>query len=131
MADQEAELLTTATAPSLSNHPDRPHDSSFVEGVASAGHDQPSNNNAPQQQPTLSEKDADNFDRDVLHRGVRDAGRWAYGTILVEAGVWNDRGTHMIRPPGWWLDPVFHAQQHEQLKQKVTIGTSAIGSHPQ
>ena len=65
--------LTTATAPSLSNHPDRPHDSSFAEGVASAGHDQPSNNNAPQQQPTLSEKDADNFDRDVLHRGVRDA----------------------------------------------------------
>ncbi|CAB9501315.1 Transmembrane protein DDB [Seminavis robusta] len=66
-----------------------------------------------------SERDVD-FDHDVLHRGVRDAGRWAYGTIYVEVWVWNEHKTRLFRPPGgWWLDPVFHQQQHARLEQNV------------
>lgn len=51
----------------------------------------------------------DAYDDDLLHRAVADAGRWAYGTVLVE--VWVQHGTSLVRPPsGWWLDPVYHAQ---------------------
>ena len=64
--------------------------------------------------------DITDFDQDVLHRGVRDAGRWAYGTVMVEVWVWNERKTHLIRPlGGWWLDPIFHRQQHDQLASEL------------
>ena len=41
----------------------------------------------------------------------------------MEVWVWNDHRTHLIRPPGgWWLDPVFHEQQHEQLHSGDSSG---------
>ena len=51
----------------------------------------------------------DDYDDDLLHRAVADAGRWAYGAVLVE--VWVMHRTKLIRPTsGWWLDPVYHVQ---------------------
>ncbi|KAL3943625.1 MAG: hypothetical protein SGBAC_002293 [Bacillariaceae sp.] len=47
----------------------------------------------------------DSYDRDFLHRVVEDAGRWAFGVILVELWVLNDTGTQLYRPEcGWWMD---------------------------
>ena len=45
-----------------------------------------------------------------MHRAIQDAGRWAYGTVLIEVWVLNDDRTQLIRPPGgFWLDPVFYS----------------------
>ena len=53
--------------------------------------------------------DDDNYDNDFLHRVVEDAGRWAYGTVLVEVWVLNPQKTHLYRPDdGWWIDPYFY-----------------------
>jgi hypothetical protein len=49
-------------------------------------------------------------DNDFLHRVVEDAGRWAFGTVLVELWVLNEDRTHLERPDnGWWVDPIYHA----------------------
>ena len=49
----------------------------------------------------------DDYDDDLLHRAVADAGRWAYGTVLVEVWI-HTGGTTLIRPTsGWWLDPMY------------------------
>jgi len=56
----------------------------------------------------LQEEQQDDFDNDLLHRAVEDAGRWAFGTVFVEVWVLNDARTHLIRPGnGWWIDPAF------------------------
>jgi hypothetical protein len=50
------------------------------------------------------------YENDFLHRVVEDAGRWAFGTVLVELWVLNENRTHLERPDnGWWLDPIYHA----------------------
>jgi len=44
-----------------------------------------------------------------LHRAIADAGRWAYGTVLVEMWVLSEDRTCLFRPESaWWVDPVFH-----------------------
>lgn len=49
------------------------------------------------------------YDTRLLHRVVADAGRWAYGTVLVEVWALSDDRTHLFRPEaGWWVDSVFH-----------------------
>jgi len=51
------------------------------------------------------------FDDNLLHRAVADAGRWAYGVVYTELWVWDD--TCLRRPNGaWWVDPMFHQKQH-------------------
>ena len=50
---------------------------------------------------------ADDFDRQLLHKAVADAGRWAVGAIMVEVWVMNSANTKLFRPKvGWWIDPV-------------------------
>lgn len=56
---------------------------------------------------------ADLYDEDLLRRAVADAGRWAYGTILVE--VWlltQDELALILAHSGWWIDPVYHRTYH-------------------
>ena len=49
------------------------------------------------------------FDDKLLHRAVRDACRWAYGTVFVEVWALSDDHTCLFRPEaGWWIDPVYH-----------------------
>jgi hypothetical protein len=51
------------------------------------------------------------YDDTVLHRAVMDAGRWAFGTVLVEMWVLSEDRTCLFRPEGgWWIDPSFHSQ---------------------
>jgi hypothetical protein len=58
---------------------------------------------------TAQRQSSDPFDNSLLHRAVADAGRWAYGVMLVEVWVQNDI-TQLVRPEaGWWIDPVFHS----------------------
>uniref|UniRef100_A0A7S3P9G5 Uncharacterized protein n=1 Tax=Amphora coffeiformis TaxID=265554 RepID=A0A7S3P9G5_9STRA len=66
----------------------------------------------------------DDYDDDLLHRAVADAGRWAYGTVLVE--VWVKHKTSLIRPTsGWWLDPVYHSQPCDKLTCQICRLTDA------
>ena len=55
----------------------------------------------------------DTYDNDFLHRVVQDAGRWAYGIVMVEVWVLNEQRTHLERPESaWWIDPIYHQQHH-------------------
>jgi hypothetical protein len=63
-----------------------------------------------------AERDADayatsmEYDAQRLQRAVADAGRWAYGIVLVEVWTLNQDRTFLYRPDGgFWLDPVFHS----------------------
>ena len=38
------------------------------------------------------------FDEDMLHRAIADTGKWAYGTISVEAWVLNEQTGKLVRP---------------------------------
>lgn len=56
---------------------------------------------------------ADSHDEELLSRSVADAGRWAFGTIVVE--VWlltKDKLQLMLCPRGVWTDPVYHSSYH-------------------
>jgi len=51
----------------------------------------------------------DHFDEDLLHCAIKDAGRWAYGIVMVEIWVLKEDKTALFRPDGgWWIDPVWH-----------------------
>eukprot|EP00584_Thalassiosira_punctigera_P010808 CAMPEP_0172546076 /NCGR_PEP_ID=MMETSP1067-20121228/15897_1 /TAXON_ID=265564 ORGANISM="Thalassiosira punctigera, Strain Tpunct2005C2" /NCGR_SAMPLE_ID=MMETSP1067 /ASSEMBLY_ACC=CAM_ASM_000444 /LENGTH=514 /DNA_ID=CAMNT_0013332947 /DNA_START=78 /DNA_END=1625 /DNA_ORIENTATION=+ len=53
------------------------------------------------------EKRDDDFDRDMLYRAIADTGRWAYGTVSVEAWVFSEQTGKLIRPErAFWFDPV-------------------------
>jgi hypothetical protein len=48
----------------------------------------------------------DEYENEFFHRVVENAGRWAFGVILVEVWVLNEAKTHLFRPEnGWWIDP--------------------------
>jgi HPP family len=52
---------------------------------------------------------ATQYDTHLLKRAVEDAGRWAYGIILVEVWALNQDQTFLYRPDnGFWIDPVYH-----------------------
>jgi hypothetical protein len=52
---------------------------------------------------------ATQYDSHLLKRAVSDAGRWAYGIILVEVWALNSDQTFLYRPDnGYWIDPVYH-----------------------
>jgi hypothetical protein len=52
---------------------------------------------------------ATQYDSHLLKRAVSDAGRWAYGIILVEVWALNHDRTFLDRPDnGYWIDPVYH-----------------------
>ena len=60
------------------------------------------------------------FDDNFLHRVVRDAGRWAYGTIFVEVWVLTENRTRLIRPrDGWWVDPMFLQTRGESFRRII------------
>lgn len=45
------------------------------------------------------------YDNHFLHGIVEDAGRWAFGVMMVELWVLQELGTHLYRPQcGWWID---------------------------
>lgn len=47
------------------------------------------------------------FDQDMLRRAIADTGRWAYGTISVEAWVLDEQTGKLSRPKrAFWFDPV-------------------------
>jgi hypothetical protein len=75
-----------------------------------------------QQQPVVVDKNDNSkaardqasvdYDNSVLRRAVEDAGRWAYGTVLVELWALNEDRTFLFCPPaGWWIDPVFQTSK--------------------
>lgn len=56
------------------------------------------------------------YDDLLLHRAVKDAGRWAYGIVIVEVWALSEDSTHLFRPDqGWWVDPVYEADQLSRL----------------
>jgi len=56
--------------------------------------------------PSRMERD-EKFDMEMLQRTIGDTGRWAFGTIAVEAWVLNESTGKLVRPPmGLWVDPV-------------------------
>jgi HPP family len=49
------------------------------------------------------------FDTRFFHQVVQDAGRWAFGVVMVEVWVMNENRTHLFRPVGGlWVDPLAH-----------------------
>mmetsp|Transcript_33527 Transcript_33527/g.60393 ORF Transcript_33527/g.60393 Transcript_33527/m.60393 type:complete len:191 (+) Transcript_33527:172-744(+) len=47
------------------------------------------------------------FDQDMLRRAIADTGRWAYGTISVEAWVFNEQTGKLVWPKrAFWFDPI-------------------------
>lgn len=51
-------------------------------------------------------------EQDLLHRTLQDAGKFAYGTKMVELWVWDATLCKLFRPEGgWWIDPYWH--RHE------------------
>ena len=55
--------------------------------------------------PSRHERD-DAFDRDMVTRAISDTGRWAFGTIAVEAWVLDNHTGQLNRPSGaLWFDP--------------------------
>ena len=55
--------------------------------------------------PSRHERD-DAFDRDMVTRAISDTGRWAFGTIAVEAWVLDNHSGQLNRPEGaLWFDP--------------------------
>lgn len=49
----------------------------------------------------------DEFDQDMLRRAIADTGRWAHGTISVEAFVFSEQSGKLVRPTrAFWFDPV-------------------------
>jgi len=47
------------------------------------------------------------FDQEMLRRAIADTGRWAYGTISVEAFVFSEQSGKLVRPiRAFWFDPV-------------------------
>lgn len=76
----------------------------------------------PQQQHDPHQHDDldghDDYDDDLLRRAVADAGRWAYGTVLVE--VWVMKKMSLVRPTcGWWLDSAYHTQPCDKLTCQI------------
>jgi hypothetical protein len=64
------------------------------------------NNTTTSYQPPTNIPDSD-YDKEFFQRVVADAGRWAYGVVLVEVWVMNQHRTHLERPEGGcWVDPV-------------------------
>lgn len=56
--------------------------------------------------PSREQRDVE-FDQDMLSRAIADTGRWAYGTISVEAWVLDTQTGKLIRPKkAFWFDPV-------------------------
>ena len=67
--------------------------------------------------PSREQRDEE-FDQEMLHRAIADTGRWAYGTISVEAWVLDDTSGKLFRPPkAYWVDPVYilDNEQNEEL----------------
>lgn len=53
----------------------------------------------PKKLPSMSHsKSFFSYDDNLLHRAVADAGRWAYGTILVEVWALSEDHTLLTRP---------------------------------
>mmetsp|Transcript_2105 Transcript_2105/g.4612 ORF Transcript_2105/g.4612 Transcript_2105/m.4612 type:complete len:511 (-) Transcript_2105:97-1629(-) len=53
------------------------------------------------------------FDEDMLRRAIADTGKWAYGTISVEAWVLNEQTGKLVRPHhAFWFDPVIINAPH-------------------
>ena len=60
-------------------------------------------------------------DESLLHRAVRDAGRWAYGCVFVEMWVLSEDKTCLCRPEaGWWVDHQFH-DNHSECSEDCKI----------
>lgn len=73
---------------------------------------------APVVNNTHSSNSSNRTDEDLLHRAIEDAGRWAYGIVLIELWVLNDDKTQLMRPPGGvWLDPVFYNSASQNQAQ--------------
>jgi hypothetical protein len=63
------------------------------------------NNN--EETDTATAETASDYDTQFFQRVVADAGRWAYGVVLVEVWVMDESQTHLFRPEGgFWVDPV-------------------------
>ncbi len=64
---------------------------------------QPTNNKPPfvaftnSAAKTREDRDVE-FDEDMLRRAIADTGKWAYGTISVEAWVLNEQTGKLVRP---------------------------------
>jgi hypothetical protein len=54
--------------------------------------------NNPKKLPVSHSKSFFSYDDNLLHRAVADAGRWAYGTILVEVWALSEDHTLLSRP---------------------------------
>lgn len=73
--------------------------------------------------PSRVERD-EKFDREMLQRTIGDTGRWAFGTIAVEAWVLDESTGKLVRPPmGLWVDPVLsrESEANEAVLRLVDI----------
>lgn len=53
------------------------------------------------------------YNQEILRRAVEDAGRWAYGVMVVEVWCISDDQTKLYRPDGgYWFDPTYHEACH-------------------
>jgi hypothetical protein len=62
------------------------------------------------------------FDQEMLRRAIADTGRWAYGTISVEAWILDETTGKLIRPQrAFWFDPVAvrEGQDNESMMRLV------------
>jgi hypothetical protein len=53
----------------------------------------------------------DEYNQELLHQAVENAGRWAYGIIVVEVWLLAEDQTKLFRPDGgYWFDPTYHEE---------------------
>jgi len=129
-------LTTTTTRHSSSNHvlETTVHNNSNINNGNNHGNTGPSKQQSQPHSHSYTHAHSPNwlarvkrwpYDTRLLHRVVADAGRWAYGTVLVEVWALSDDRTHLFRPEaGWWVDPVFH----NEVQGHVTGGVAT--DHP-
>ena len=95
--------------PNTSGHVVIDIDEQIKSSSSSADHNNPTTPTREQNNPndhlaftnskekSREERDVE-FDEDMLHRAIADTGKWAYGTISVEAWVLNEQTGKLVRP---------------------------------
>lgn len=73
----------------------------------------------PNAAPSRNERD-DAFDRDMVTRAIADTGRWAFGTIAVEAWVLDNETGKLNRPEGAiWFDRALTAVESGKKREAI------------
>eukprot|EP00581_Thalassiosira_minuscula_P006822 CAMPEP_0183706684 /NCGR_PEP_ID=MMETSP0737-20130205/3442_1 /TAXON_ID=385413 /ORGANISM="Thalassiosira miniscula, Strain CCMP1093" /LENGTH=577 /DNA_ID=CAMNT_0025934155 /DNA_START=327 /DNA_END=2060 /DNA_ORIENTATION=- len=108
--------------------PTKAKDDEFLENVAAPAKDKPEQAQAfvDANKPVLTrEQREEEFDQEMLRRAIADTGRWAYGTISVEAWIFDEKKGKLVRPKrAFWFDPVVvNENRHNESLMRLVDDT--------